>query len=108
MLFCALHVVHQNTITARTHTHTQTFTIFLDSSLFVPRINHVRRRRGGRTKEEEEEEEGEDGKDKRQEKERETSSRARKQNAVRSTLLFASRVQGRPPPRLSRGRYSLV
>ena len=106
MLFCALHVVHQNTITARTH-NTQTFTIFLDSSLCVPRINHVRRRRGGRTKEEEEEG-GEDGKDKRQEKERETSSRARKQNAVRSTLLFASRVQGRPPPRRSRGRYSLV
>ncbi len=74
MLFCALHVVHQNTITARTH-NTQTFTIFLDSSLFVPRINHVRRRRGGRAKEEEEEE-GEDGKDKRQEEERETSSRA--------------------------------
>ena len=107
MLFCALHVVHQNTITARTH-NTQTFTIFLDSSLFVPRINHVRRRRGGRAKEEEEEGGGEDGKDKRKEKERETSSRARKQNAVRSTLLFASRVQGRPPPRLSRGRYSLV
>ena len=106
MLFCALHVVHQNTITARTH-NTQTFTIFLDSSLFVPRINHVRRRRGGRAKEEEEEEE-EDGKDKRQEEERDTSSRARKQNAVRSTLLFASRVQGRPPPRRARGRYSLV